>query len=95
MIRLMTADFCKAHELQAQIIGGAHRRGRSLRDIGRENIMIAQKLLAHSGIPIVSEDTGGDKGREIQYHPHTNELVICKRDNIPAENWYPYQEPAS
>jgi chemotaxis protein CheD len=89
-IQMMRAhERCAVQGSEAQIIGGAFRPLTSKRDIGRENVLIAKRLLAQHRIQIISEDVGGEKGRQTQYHTGTNEMAICKSEHIPSENWHP------
>jgi chemotaxis protein CheD len=94
-IKMMRANGCRVQSLEAQVIGGAHHPLRPEKNMGEENIQIAKRLLVQHGIQIISEDVGGEKGRKIQYHTRTNELAICKLDDIPSENWYPYSPSKS
>jgi chemotaxis protein CheD len=56
--------------LEAKLFGGA-RMMRGLSDIGRKNTDFAVKFLKYEGIPIVGGDTGGERGRRLQFWPVT------------------------
>ena len=76
--------------LEAQIFGGAYNKKRSDQDIGKQNIEIARKILSKYKIAIISEDTGGEKGRKIVFNISTNEAAVLKVDNLRNVDWYPY-----
>lgn len=75
---------------EAQIFGGAYNPGRQDKDIGKDNIEIARKILKKSRISIISEDVGGEKGRKIVFNTNTNEAAVLKVDNLRDADWYPY-----
>ena len=54
--------------LEAKIFGGA-RMMSGLSDIGKKNTEFATRFLKYEGIPIVSSDNGGDRGRRLQFWP--------------------------
>jgi chemotaxis protein CheD len=43
------------------------------------------------GIRVVSEDTGGEKGRKIVFNTGTNEVAVLKVDRLRKGDWYPYE----
>lgn len=64
--------------LQAKVFGGGNvirGMGRSL-DIGGRNAEFAQKFLQTDEIPIVSQDTGADHGRQIHFLTHTGQAFV-------------------
>ncbi|MBW2170959.1 MAG: hypothetical protein JRF69_03090 [Deltaproteobacteria bacterium] len=73
-------------ELKAKLFGGGKvlifRRDDG--DVTGSNIRFARKFLGLEGIPIVSEDVGGNKGRKIMFHSDTNR-VLLKRFDIRRE----------
>ncbi|MFW5811032.1 MAG: chemotaxis protein CheD, partial [Thermodesulfobacteriota bacterium] len=81
----------KPRNLEAQIIGGAYNPGISGKNIGRENIQVARKLLARKRIRIVSEDVGGEKGRKVVFNTHTNEVAVIKVEKLRTADWFPYE----
>jgi len=91
LIRMFIARGSKSRHLEAQIFGGAHKRGSFSKNVGRENVMIARRILNRYGIRIVSEDIGGEKGRKIVFNSLTNEVAILKVNQIPSFQWYPYR----
>ncbi len=54
--------------LEAKIFGGA-RMMRGLSDIGKKNTEFAIRFLKYEGIRIVGGDTGGERGRKLQFWP--------------------------
>jgi chemotaxis protein CheD len=76
---------------EAQIFGGAYNPDNSDKDIGKQNIEIAHKILNQNKIAIISEDTGGKKGRKVVFNISSNEAAVLKVDNLRDADWYPYQ----
>ena len=54
--------------LEAKIFGGA-KMIIGISDIGRLNAQFAKRFLEYEGIRILSSDTGGERGRRLQYWP--------------------------
>lgn len=92
LIRMMLADGSKLKNLEAQIIGGAMNHELTSTDIGFENIHIATAILRKAGVRIVSEDSGGTKGRKIIFDTSTNTTAVIKVDKLRLADWYPYHE---
>lgn len=59
--------------IKAKVVGGSSLYGRSrgLLDIGGRNIVVAQDCLAEEGIPIISSDVGGERGRRVLFFTET------------------------
>jgi chemotaxis protein CheD len=91
LIRMMLREGASLGHLEAQILGGAFNPEISPRDIGRENIMAARRVLRRQRIPIVSEDSGGTRGRKIIFTTHQNEIAVLKVERLRASDWYPYE----
>jgi len=91
LIRMMIYDGSKSKDLEAQIFGGAYNPKISHKDIGRENIIIAKKILEKKRIRVVSEDMGGEKGRKIVVNTSTNEVAAIKVERLRKGDWYPYE----
>ncbi|MBT8374186.1 MAG: chemotaxis protein CheD, partial [Deltaproteobacteria bacterium] len=92
LIRMMIHDGSKIKNLEAQILGGAHDRMVSPKDIGLENILAAKRILARERICITSEDVRGNKGRKVVFNTGTNEIAVFKVDKLRDSDWYPYKE---
>ena len=92
LIRMMLGHGSKMKNLEAQIIGGAMNHKLTSVDIGSENIHIATSILRKAGVRIVSEDSGGTKGRKIIFDTSTNTTAVIKVDRLRLADWYPYNE---
>jgi chemotaxis protein CheD len=61
----------RRHDLQAKVFGGATtfaRPGRPDTDsLGWQNVVVARRVLAAQGIPVVAEDVGGARGRKLLF----------------------------
>lgn len=53
--------------LRAKVFGGASMRGASVGDLASRNIAVALDFLRKSCIPVVSQDTGGERGRKLLF----------------------------
>ncbi|MGM0607846.1 MAG: chemotaxis protein CheD [Candidatus Muiribacteriota bacterium] len=76
---IVLADYYKKtglSEIQAKIIGGAKLFGNHRYNIGFENIKKAREILRKEDIKIISEDTGGDFGRNIQFDVGTGKVKV-------------------
>jgi chemotaxis protein CheD len=91
LIRMMIHDGSKLKNLEAQILGGAHNRTVSPKDIGLENIMAAKRILTRERILVTSEDVRGGRGRKIVFNTSTNEIAVFKVDKLRESDWYPYE----
>ena len=69
----------KRSSMKAKLAGGScmfdlGRDGRP--DIGRRNVEAARSILERLKIPLVAEDTGGRRGRSVEFLPASGELLI-------------------
>jgi len=55
-------------------------------------VTIARKILKKRGIPVVSEDVGGLKGRRLIFHTGTNETMVMKTHRIRRGDYFPYRQ---
>jgi chemotaxis protein CheD len=64
--------------LVAKIFGGAqqHTTVENGLGVGDRNVVTAEKKLAMQGIPIIGRSTGGERGRRIVFHTHTNQVFM-------------------
>lgn len=85
LINLMISEGSKNEHLEAQILGGAYNPEIADKNVGRENIKIAKKILAKKGVRLASEDVGGEKGRKIIFNNNSNELAVVKVDKVRQE----------
>jgi chemotaxis protein CheD len=92
LIRLMLDEGSSKKALEAQIFGGAcpDRGPSEAVEISRKNIAVAQRILCKNGIPIVSEDVGGNKGRKVIYNTLDNEVMSVKVGRLRESDWHPY-----
>jgi len=92
LVRFMLEAGSKVGHLVAQILGGAYNSEISkIRDIGKENVQIARRVLMRMGVKIISEDVGGVLGRKIVFDTATNEIAVLKVERLRACDWYPYE----
>ncbi|MDR3204749.1 MAG: chemotaxis protein CheD [Deltaproteobacteria bacterium] len=82
----------RVEDLEAQIFGGGEVPGERWGSTGSKNVKMARKILKKHGIPIVSEDVGGLKGRRLIYHTGTNEALVMKTHRIRRGDYYPYRQ---
>lgn len=88
LVRLMRQEFgSKKSDLQAQVFGGGSPMQMGRQPIGDENIAVARKFLADSGINVVSEDVGGFLGRKILFDTSTGQAVILKVRQLRSTDW--------
>lgn len=90
LIRMMLSQGSRIQDMEAQIFGGGRRSLNDSESVGVKNVKIARKLLKKNGIPVVSEDVGGIKGRRVLYHTGTNETIIMKTHRLRRGDFYPY-----
>jgi len=72
--------------LVAKVAGGANMFETSyqtlIKSIGARNARSARETLTSLGIPILSEEVGGNRGRTVEFDLATgNMMVYCARDN--------------
>ena len=92
LVRMMLSEGSRHRHLEAQIFGGAFNSSVSPRNIGRENISVARRILARARVRVVSEDVGGEIGRKIVYDTSTNEIAVIRVDRLRRSDWFPYEE---
>ena len=91
LIRMMCQAGSKKRHLEAQILGGAFNPEYSTVDIGCKNSRVARKIILREKISIISEDSGGQRGRKIVFNTDNNELAVIKVDRLRQSDWYPYK----
>jgi chemotaxis protein CheD len=91
LIRMLCEDGSEQNHLKAQIFGGAHNNKISSRNIGTDNIRVAQKILNSKKIPVISEDVGGQVGRKVVFRTDINEIIVLKVENLRSGDWFPYE----
>lgn len=91
LIRMLLQHGSKKNHLEAQVLGGAHNPDISPKNIGLDNIKAAMTVLKREGIPITSEDIGGEKGRKVVFNSSTNDVAVFKVEKLRESDWFPYQ----
>jgi chemotaxis protein CheD len=92
LINKLTRMGSRIEDLEAQIVGGAAIPGSRTEATGGKNVKMARKILSKKGIPVVSEDVGGLKGRRLIFHTGTNETMVMKTHRIRRGDYYPYRQ---
>jgi chemotaxis protein CheD len=92
LLRMLREHGSKDRHIEAQILGGARSPDTSVKDVGMQNTQIARKILYREQIPIVSEDTGGRRGRKVVFRTDTSELMVMKVAQLRKSDWYPYPQ---
>jgi chemotaxis protein CheD len=92
LISKLTRMGSRVEDLEAQIFGGAAIPGARDSKTGGKNVTIARKILKKKGIPVVSEDVGGLKGRRLIFHTGTNEAIVMKTHRVRRGDYYPYRQ---
>jgi len=95
LIRMMEEAGCSKRDIIAQLFGGSSPEGEEnseRRNIGRENINVARKVLRSKGIKIVSEDIGGHTGRKIAFDVATGNVAVLRVMDIRDSDWH-FDEP--
>jgi chemotaxis protein CheD len=65
--------------LVARVVGGACALGLPQGDaapLGLRNVRAAMKFLFETGIPVVTMDIEGDRGRRVVFHADTGDLIV-------------------
>lgn len=80
LLQRMRALGCQDHDLEAKLFGGAKilGGGSSEPHLGQRNAAVARAQLATAGIPLVTEDVGGDRGRKLVFHSDTGVALVRK-----------------
>ena len=90
LIRMLIRTGSKVSKLEAQIFGGAYNPDISTRDIGRDNLKAARRILTEKRIKVVSEDVGGQLGRKVVFNTASCEIAVLKVERLRDSDWYPY-----
>ncbi len=85
LIRLLSLQGAVRSRLRAKIVGGAQMfafqsQSEAMR-IGKNNVEAVRKKLREECIPIMAEDTGGDRGRTVIFYPENGDLLIRTIDH--------------
>ena len=69
--------------LQAKILGGGDLSDNVMhsKELGKRNVEVARRTLASLRIPVVSEDVGGPRGREIFFYTESGRVRVAKHQS--------------
>jgi len=87
LVRLLQELGSDKADLLAHVVGGGINRelGSS---IGGSNAKVAEELLIHQGIELVTLDVGGSVGKKISFNTSTGELLVYTTTRIRDDDWY-------
>lgn len=78
LVESMKDEGADMEEVKAKIFGGASMFDSNNLNIGEENVESVKEELEKRDIPIVMEDTGGDKGRAVWLNCRSGDVVMQK-----------------
>ena len=87
-VQTLVRTMCKygiKESLEAQIFGGATCTAGDTR--GALNAEIARAVLIKRGVPIASDDTGGNKGRKLLFDTQSGHVAVLKVHSLRQEDW--------
>jgi chemotaxis protein CheD len=87
LINMMERNGSKKKNLLAQVLGGAMPKLVPNATVGAANVDIARSILQKRGIPICSEDVGGQMGRKIVFDTHTGHVMVLKVHKLRDTDW--------
>lgn len=79
LLELLLKQGCLRNSLVAKIVGGSKMFSTTCdyeNNVGCDNIRSVKSILAKLKIELVSEDTGGSKGRSVEFDLETGELSV-------------------
>lgn len=74
--------------IEAHIVGGSYSKKYLTRDIGKETVKEAKKILKKYKIPVVNDDTGGTFGRKVLFDTSTGEIIVYKSRELREKDWH-------
>lgn len=89
LVRILEQRGSRRTDLEAQIFGGAHHPSEPSGGHSDANVKQARKSLKRFGIPVVSEDIGGVRGRKLVFDTRTGHAAILKVHRIRRGDWFP------
>jgi chemotaxis protein CheD len=69
------------HKINIKIFGGAEQLASEKKKtppVGKQNIIMALKILDSEGLNVLSMDIGGINGRKIYFSSHTGEVLLSR-----------------
>jgi chemotaxis protein CheD len=88
LVRCMADEGSPAADLRAILVGAAVTPANPY---GAQTRTVAGDSLARHGIPILTEDTGGEMGRKFVYNPVNAESIVMKVNHLRKQDWHPYR----
>lgn len=83
LLRMAMIKGAKMVRIRAKIAGGAnmfsHEQGGSLFNIGERNVLSVKSFLKERGIPLLSEDTGMNYGRNVQLDVKSGNVIVTSK----------------
>lgn len=80
LVRQLIAAGANKSRLVAKIAGGAQmfafQSSNDLTSVGERNVQAVKKVLAELNIPLLSQDTGLNYGRTVEFYPETGDYLI-------------------
>ena len=82
LLHKMGKEGSSINNIRAKLVGGASMFSTSDSDtgsmfsMGPKNVAAVKNILVDKGIKLNGEDTGGSKGRTIEFHPGTGKVFI-------------------
>jgi chemotaxis protein CheD len=74
LLEKLTYAGARVGDLRAKVFGGAcvldAMRGKGNAHLGSKNVDVANESLTELGVPLITSDVGGDRGRKLIFHPH-------------------------
>ncbi len=80
----------KVKNMEASIFGGSEKVGAKNYKplLGKKNADTTVKILNKKGIEIITNDTGGIRGRKIMFNSETGETIVAKVNSLRENDWY-------
>lgn len=77
MLAVLRREGVPTHNLTAKLAGGANMfNGSGPLRIGDANAAAAMAALQKAGIPLAAHDLGGARGRRVDFHTHSGEMIV-------------------
>jgi chemotaxis protein CheD len=76
MIDQMRREGAGLRTIQAKVFGGASMSIADRFAIGERNVKVALEVLGEYNIPILAQDTGGNRGRKLIFNTETIEVKV-------------------
>jgi chemotaxis protein CheD len=77
-----------AVNLEAQLLGGAFRDDDE-ESAGKRLAKASMRILDRIGVPVVSSDLGGSKGRKVVFDGTSGQIAVVKVHELRREDWNP------